>query len=164
MRCGESIGEWWREERERSEMISSHKGKYRWCPDPASTLACCKSCSLECFSLCSPYNNTHAGWLPKNSSSQPRPRRPQLQYICMTSLLPPPYTHSNRAQLHPTRSHMSPPTTPKEAQSLQSKRTRLSSTSGHGKRCVVAVPYAYKAPHTNTKTKTGPNASQTASA
>lgn len=150
MRCGGSIGEWWREggEGQRDDFIT--KGKCTWCPDPASTLACCKSCSLECFSLCSPYNNTHAGWLPKNSSSQPRPRLPQRQYICMTSLLPPPYTHSNRAQLHPTRSHMSPPTTPKEAQSLQYKRTRLSSTSGHGKRCVFAVSYAYET-HTLTQ-------------
>lgn len=147
MRCGGSIGEWWREggEGQRDDFIT--QGKCMRCPDPASTLACCKSCSLECFSLCSPYNNTHAGWLPKNSSSQPRPRLPQRQYICMTSLLPPPYTPSNHAQLHPTRSHMSPPTTPREVRSLQSRRTRLSSTSGHGKRCVVDVYYATKPAH-----------------
>lgn len=117
---------------------------------------------VDVSSFTSPSHLTHPPWPHRNSSSQPRPPPPQRPYISTTSSPPPPSTHSSHAPLHPTRSHMSPPTTTRAAQSLQSRRTRLSSTSGHGKRSALSSTWeARKLTHTHTKI--GPNASQAAS-
>lgn len=49
MRCGESIGEWWREERERSEMISSQRASVGGVPIQPPLLPAAKVALLDVF-------------------------------------------------------------------------------------------------------------------